>query len=619
MSTKKCLKCKRNLDTNNFIYNDKDHSTCLSCAEQRRTGRSCDDCHVRASFNFSEEKKAIKCKEHMLPGMVDVKHPKCTVCKKIIPVFNYEGETKVTHCGGCKLPGMVDIKSPKCTVCKKTRPSFSYEGESKATHCGACKLSGMVNVKDLKCTVCKKTQPSFNYEGKSKATHCGACKIPGMVNVKDLKCTVCKKIIPVFNYEGESKATHCGGCKLPGMVDIKSPKCTVCKKTRPSFNYEGESKATHCGACKIPGMVDIKSRKCTVCKKTRPNFNYEGETKATHCGGCKLPGMIDIKNPKCIVCEKIQPVFNYEGEIKATHCEGCKLPEMVDIKNPKCTVCKKQARYGIPHNVRSACVQHKTEGMISNPRAKCLKKNCSDLAEYGIQRPIHCENHKDGNDINLVERKCIKCERIDVVNEEGICVNFCLKSEEYKIYQKQQKTKESRILKILTENIGVPTSYDTIIPTDCGKDDRYRPDFLYDCKTHIAICEADERQHSDRCEQGECYRMRNIFFDNECVPTVFIRYNPDNFKVKGKTVKIPIGKKEEILLKWMKKAMEEIPKNFLSVVYLFYDDYNETVKDFCEIDPYQDAVFACDCGNEYYVSQQFIDHSNSCEIDLNIP
>ena len=46
--------------------------------------------------------------------MVNIKHPKCIVCKLKIPVFNLPGETKATHCSGCKLENMVNIISPKC-------------------------------------------------------------------------------------------------------------------------------------------------------------------------------------------------------------------------------------------------------------------------------------------------------------------------------------------------------------------------------------------------------------------------------------------------------------------------------------------------------------------------
>ena len=42
-------------------------------------------------------------------------------------------------------------------------------------------------------------------------------------------------------------------------------------------------------------------------------------------------------------------------------------------------------------------------------------KNCNQIATHGIHKPIHCENHKTDNDVDLVERKCTKCGSIDII------------------------------------------------------------------------------------------------------------------------------------------------------------------------------------------------------------
>jgi hypothetical protein len=526
-------------------------------------------------------------------------------CGKKRPHFNFEGETKAICCSECKEPGMVDIKNKKCR-CGKKRPAFNFEGETKAICCSECREPGMVDIIHKKCR-CGKKRPSFNFEGETKAVCCSDCKEPGMVDIKNKKCR-CGKKRPAFNFEGETKAICCSDCKEPGMVDIKNKKCR-CGKKRPYFNFEGETKAICCSECREAGMVDIKHEKCR-CGKKRPSFNFEGETKAICCSECKEPGMVNIKNKKCS-CGKKRPTYNFEGETKAVCCSECKEAGMVDIIHKKCR-CGTTASYGYPQNLPKACVQHKEEGMISKPRARCLKKSCKNPAEYGVQRPIHCETHKDENDINLVERKCVRCDRIDVLTEENVCINFCLKDEEYKMYQKRQKLKESRVYKLLLENVGEPDSCDKMIDSNCGKESRHRPDFMYDCKTHMVVIEVDENQHNGNCQEGEMNRMRNIFFAYEGVPIVVVRYNPDSFIYDGKKNSVPVAKKEDILLRWVKKAMEEKPKYHMSVVYLFYDGYKDTVKDFEEIDPYSNLLFGCECGEQFYIYSKFEEHGKEC-------
>jgi hypothetical protein len=339
-------------------------------------------------------------------------------------------------------------------------------------------------------------------------------------------------------------------------------------------------------------------KKCVICKKKQPVFNFEGSTIATHCKTCADPKMIDIKSKKCIICKKTRPYFNFENSSEATHCKTCAEPKMIDVKNRKCSKCKTRASYGIPCNVPSSCAYHKTKGMIKSPNAKCKKKNCNNTATFGIKNPIHCELHKNKDDINLVERFCEQCGKLDVLIN-GICLNFCNQEEKYTEYRKQQKTKELRVLKILTENIGEPTEYNERVDYNCGKQYSEQKEIGYDCKTHIVFVEVDENQHKSYCELGEINRMKNIYFDGGGIPTVFIRYNPDKKDISQK-------RKEETLIKWTVKFMKEVPKTPLNVLYLFYD--NQTDKCY-EIDPYDNSEFHCDeCKKIFYIADQFDEH-----------
>jgi hypothetical protein len=307
--------------------------------------------------------------------------------------------------------------------------------------------------------------------------------------------------------------------------------------------------------------------------------------------------MENVVTKKC-KCGKAGPLFNFIGETKAICCVTCKDYGMVDIKNKRCKYpsCNTRASYGIPKNIPIRCSTHKEEGMISRPRAICSKRTCKEIAEYGIIRPIHCDVHKSSNDINLVERKCIKCGKIDVLRGD-ICVNFCSKEEQNLKYKKHQKLKESVVCNYLQENIKdiEPSSFDKTIVNDC--DIKNRPDIVYEVKTHVVVIEIDEGQHKGYCPEGEVNRMKNIYtaYGGE-MPVVFVRYNPDNFRVGGNVVKIPVEKRLDIMSKWVRKAIDQVPESPISIVYLYYDNYNEKQRDFINIDPYEPLQECEECG-----------------------
>ncbi len=140
-------------------------------------------------------------------------------------------------------------------------------------------------------------------------------------------------------------------------------------------------------------MVNIKDSKCIVCDKKRPNFNYKEEMKALYCKECSKPEMIDIKNFKCIICKKTRPNFNFKNETKALYCKICARPDMVNIRSPKCH-CGKQASYNQPNMFPEFCAQHRTDGMIKNPRKKCSNLDCDQSASYGLERNKPHENHQ---------------------------------------------------------------------------------------------------------------------------------------------------------------------------------------------------------------------------------
>jgi Holliday junction resolvase len=499
----------------------------------------------------------------------------------------------------------------KCILCKKTTSSFNFK----------CKLPSMINIKKKKCIVCKKVSASFNFPGNKTLTHCFKCKEEGMENIHRRNCIKCKKDSASFNVVG-SPAKYCSSCKTDDMINVCMIRCTVCKNIGASYTLIGNATPTHCFKCKSNNMVNLRARICIVCKETTPSYKYPNDKgPPRHCFKCKLPGMYDCKHKKCVKCKDSSPIYNLPGE-KAKYCINCKTDNMVDVLSKKCEwisedgfeTCSLFARFGFPLHGLSMCINHKKAGMMRSPNKRCFKKGCTGKVEYGIKIPFHCFEHKGQEDINLIQRDCLKCGRIETVNEEQICINFCLKDVKgYRAYKKNIKTKEERVVEVLNKECGIPSSVDSVIQTISGKKNKSRPDIVYNCKTHIVIVECDEFAHRTEKKIDEDNRMRNVYRSFEGKPVVFVRFNPDIFRdSKGTIAPVPQKEKEEMLVSWVKTLRKTIPKNPLSVLYLYYNGYKKS-DGLLVIDPDDEKEYHCTLCNKYfYIESVFRLHTSRC-------
>ena len=104
-----------------------------------------------------------------------------------------------------------------------------------------------------------------------------------------------------------------------------------------------------------------------------------------------------------------------------------------------------------------------------------------------------------------------------------------------------------------------------------------RPDFVFDAYTHKIVVEVDEHQHDNYNCECEQVRMAQIT-QAIGMPTIFIRYNPDNYNVIIKTSKI---ERQKILIKTLYELKLLSPKNtqeFLRVCYLYFNEFNGTLQ-----------------------------------------
>lgn len=497
----------------------------------------------------------------------------------------------------------------KCYSCKEKLEENNFKDISRPNHihykCNKCRLKMSLKPKKNKCNICG-CRANFNFSCHKFGVKCSKHKDPNMIDVKNKKCQEigCNKR-PVYNKEGESVGIFCKSHKEPYMIDVKSSKCQEigCNK-RPIFNKEGELSGIFCSEHKKLNMVNVRHKRCQKkgCSKI-PSYNKNGESIGIFCADHKESNMVDIKNRKCqeMGCNK-RPVYNNNGKSIGIFCFKHKDVDMIDVITKKCKEknCIKNAYYAYTNVIPEYCYKHRKSGMIKNPRKKCIGDDdgdCKEIAIYGLENgnPVHCEDHKLEKEYNLSERECPKCKRIDILNSCGICVNFCSMEERDRYMKKQIKKKEEKIEKILEKSVDLPFIHrDDIVDKSCSN---RRPDFVYHCGTHVVIVEVDENQHkSYKCTaygddkegsmKGENIRMFEIAQSFDGLPVVFLRYNPDNYKVNGVLEKYAVDKKEKLLVKWVKKCLNEKMEGF-KVKYLFYDEFltsDDSFKDIKEKD-----------------------------------
>lgn len=513
----------------------------------KRRGKKCLNCEKRPSFGLPGE-IPIYCSAHKTPEMIDVKHKSCAYegCNKE-PYFNSPEESKGLYCIKHKFPGMIDVKHKKCIYegCKK-QPYYNFPDEKRGLYCNQHKKTDMVDIKNKKCAYegCK-TLPRFNILGETKPIYCGKHKKPDMINVRDKKCAHngCDKM-PSFNLPRENKPLYCKDHKTSEMIDVKNKKCVFegCDKI-PIYNLPDETKGLYCREHKTSEMINIKDKKCASdgCGRT-PSFNLPGKTRGLYCLAHKEPNMVNIMHKKC------------------------QFPN-----------CEKHVKCGPLWKPRIHCAEHKDKNDYFDNYPKCdgdlndLTK-CHEKPVYSDSNyPKRCENHKMKTDTNIVEKSCKNCGLTYYLNDIGLC-NDCNDF----IVHKVHKAKETDMKNFLESRKIKYLSHDKIPDGSCSK---YRPDFIIDYEFFIVILEVDENQHKSYACECEIGRMIQLYQDFGGIPVIFIRYNPDNYKNStGELIKSTTNRKNKII-----RLLDEF-KNYnewktpLSVVYLFYDGYDDVPK-----------------------------------------
>lgn len=526
-----------------------------------------ENCASKGNFGI---KLPLYCSKHADEDMVDLKNVRCLQCNRM-PSFGIE---KRTHCREHATPNMFDLAHPRCI----------YEGcgvRIESSQYSFCTKHGGKSCGTKKCNESNCTKSALYGIPGERPTKCLEHKEEVMINTHSKRCISkgCNKF-PAFNYPDKKSPAYCKEHSLEGMVDVISKPCNYpgCE-TRPTYGYSENRKKISCKSHAEPGMILIVCYKCqeSVCN-ANSTYGFPDDKRPTRCSKHILEGMINIisktcEYPGCL----IQPIFNLPGMKGGKFCLTHKSNEHVDVINKICIepLCDNRSSYGIIGGNQTHCATHRTQNMIRKPSKKCEIKDCQMIATHG-KRIEHlsdnhnhsskCYYHAEIDDIYIYAKECVKCGLKQLLDKDEIC-NTCNPENELKHLHR----KELQIKDYLIEHGITKFAHDKRIDKGvCGKE---RPDFVFDCGTHFVVLDLDEFQHKRGKYECENVRMFNIS-QSLALPTVFIRYNPDNYStVEGgkRTPGANFGVRAEYLVKWIQYLTTIQLPCYLSVVYLFYD------------------------------------------------
>ena len=216
-------------------------------------------------------------------------------------------------------------------------------------------------------------------------------------------------------------------------------------------------------------------------------------------------------------------------------CSEHKLPGMINLRDKKCHAlgCDCQPSYGLLFSTgRTHCKSHASLNHYMDKRRNpiCNELRCHNKALFIAPdditiSPVRCQDHKNPNDIELVNRTCPNCEESIYypVNQE-----YCMECGEYRALLKCS-VRELSVEHTLS-GAGIEFTHDKRVSQHGS---RHRPDFRIPSNFGFIIVEVDENQHNKHFEQDEYNRMRAIYHDVQYIApgkqALFIRYNPDNY------------------------------------------------------------------------------------------
>ena len=285
--------------------------------------------------------------------------------------------------------------------------------------------------------------------------------------------------------------------------------------------------------------------------------------------------MVDIFNKKC-KCHKI-PYFNEPGEKIAIRCMTCKTPTMINVRDKRCD-CGEMAFYNVAGQARKYCKHCKTSDMIDVVTTKCA---CGNLAVYNVagQAKKYCGQCKTSEMVDVINKKCKSegCETLANKKYKNYCTTCFqhLFPTDPLTFQIRCKTKEIAVRDFINQHFDGFVHDRPLYTSHCDCTVRRRIDHRKLIGNTLLVVETDENQHKSYDAMDEEIRYDDLYMAF-AGKWVYIRFNPDKYKVKGKNKNPEIATRLEALQKELNKQIARIQNeentDLVERVYMYYDE-----------------------------------------------
>jgi hypothetical protein len=239
---------------------------------------------------------------------------------------------------------------------------------------------------------------------------------------------------------------------------------------------------------------------------------------------------------------------------------------MVNVSKQKCThpKCKEIPIFGYKNQRPQSCETHKADGMIHLAESQqCCVPDCMAVYMYIHENQQYCSAHCPVDYETILKRHCKYC---DLKETTDFVCSDC---------RGRNHKKEWGVVQHLRRHIDTPFMYDSAQMLQ-GCTNR-RPDLFFEMAVHCVIVEVDENQHRAYESSCECARISEIVGGIGGKSVVFIRYNPDTVRSKGRVKHVPNVERVDVLVQTVKDELTKAHDRFcVQIVQVWYDDLYET-------------------------------------------
>lgn len=313
----------------------------------------------------------------------------------------------------------------------------------------------------------------------------------------------------------------------------------LCGEGKPEY---GLYVAEYCHKCRKEGMLYVAKLQCECGNAAK--FNYRGRIPE-FCADCMKPGMTCSRPQRNCKCGK-GAMYNYPGE-KSEYCEHCKLPGMVEYAPNMACKCGKLALYNYDGESALYCGGCKLLGMVNMVKKRC--KNCSDWPDFG---------YANKNFSNY----CSRCFQRLFPDDPR---TFAIRS----------KTKEIAVRDYINLHFGGFSHEKPLYTGGCDCTHRRRIDHWKLIGGTMLVIETDENQHRSYDKEDERNRYNDLYMVHSG-NWIFIRFNPDKYRLKGSVVNPMISTRLPILRGMIAKQIKRIESGenteLVEIIYMYYDE-----------------------------------------------